>query len=74
MGIFDRFRKKNPAKDEDTDRHYVDSLDYFDEKGKEDNIHCPECEKQRKHVRLVETEGETLECPECHYIHEIRRV
>ncbi len=44
-------------------------LDYFKKKGKDDT--CPECEKQQKHVRLVETEGQ-VECPECHYISRAR--
>jgi rubredoxin len=75
LGILDFFRrrKKNFAVDDnDADRHHVDSLDYFEEK--ESHIHCPECAKAQKHVRLVETEGEDLECPECHYLHEIRRM
>jgi len=40
---------------------------------KEKDVMCPECEKHRKHVKLVETEGKHLECPECHYLHLIRR-
>jgi len=75
MGIRDFFRrKKNPVVDEDVDRHHVDALDYFEEREKEKTIHCPECAKAQKHVLLVRTEGEGLECPECHYIHEIRRI
>ncbi len=34
---------------------------------------CPECEKEQKHVKLLETNGKTMECPECHYIEKIRR-
>lgn len=30
---------------------------------------CPECAKHRKHVKLVETDGKVLECPECHFMH-----
>jgi Zn ribbon nucleic-acid-binding protein len=37
------------------------------------DIMCPECEKAQKHVRMVETDGKTVECPECHYAHIIRR-
>lgn len=29
---------------------------------------CPECAKHRRHVKLVESDGKVLECPECHYI------
>lgn len=74
MGILDFFRgrKKNPAIDEDTERHHTISLDYFEEK--DNYVHCPECAKAQKHVHLVETEGEDLECPECHYLHNIRRI
>ena len=75
MGIlaFFRRRKKDFAvDDDDADRHHVDSLDYFEEK--ESHVHCPECAKAQKHVLLVETEGENMECPECHYLHEIRRM
>ena len=39
----------------------------------EKDVNCPECEKHRKHVKLVETQGKVLECPECHYIHLARR-
>ncbi len=42
------------------------ALDNF-RKTKKD-INCPECEKQRKHVKMVETEGKGIECPECHYL------
>lgn len=75
LGILDFFRgrKKDFAvDDDDADRHHVDSLDYFEEK--ESHIHCPECAKAQKHVLLVETKGEALECPECHYLHETRRI
>jgi len=30
---------------------------------------CPECAKQQKHVKLVESDGRFYECPECHYMH-----
>ncbi len=30
---------------------------------------CPECARHRRHVKLVETDGKVLECPECHYMH-----
>jgi len=74
LGILDSIRrKKNAPVDNDPDRHHVEALDYFKEIEKEDSLHCPECAKARKHVRLVRTEGETMECPECHYLHEIRR-
>lgn len=46
-------------------------LDYF--KKRETDIMCPECEKHKKHVKLVETDGKTVECPECHYTHLARR-
>jgi len=76
LGILDSFRRrrKNPAVDNDPERHHVDALDYFEEDRKSLEIHCPECAKAQKHVRLVETEGENMECPECHYLHEIRRM
>lgn len=45
--------------------------DYF--KKTETDLKCPECEKHRKHVKLVETDGKTYECPECHYVHFVRR-
>jgi len=74
MGVLDFFRrKKTAATDDDVERHHIDSLDYFEEKDREQGIHCPECAKERKHVQLVETEGEDLECPECHYMHKVRR-
>lgn len=76
MGILDSFRrrKKNPVAEDDAERHHVDTFDYFEEKEKSFEIHCPECAKAQKHVHLVETDGETKECPECHYVHEIRRM
>ena len=76
LGILDYFgrRKKNPVVDDDAERHHVDALDYFEEKEKSLDIRCPECAKAQRHVRLVKTEGENLECPECHYMHETRRV
>lgn len=75
MGIRDFFkRKKNPAVDRDVGRHHVDALDYFKEVEQEGFVHCPECAKAQKHVRLVKSEGEELECPECHYLQEIRRI
>ncbi len=45
---------------------------HYSEKVGEDKM-CPECEKHKKHVKLVETDGKTYECPECHYIHLARR-
>ncbi len=75
MGILDRLRrKKNPVVDEDVERHHTEALDYFEESEKENFIHCPECGKENKHVHMVETEGESLECPECHYLMEARRM
>lgn len=47
------------------------TMDYSEKVGKDKM--CPECEKHRKHVKLVETDGKTYECPECHYIHLARR-
>ena len=47
------------------------TLDHSEKVGKDKM--CPECEKHRKHVKLVETDGKTYECPECHYIHLARR-
>ncbi|MEM0342963.1 MAG: hypothetical protein QXJ32_01230 [Thermoplasmata archaeon] len=46
-------------------------LDYF--RKREKDILCPECEKHQKHVRLVETDGKQMECPECHYLHVVKR-
>lgn len=43
------------------------NIDYL-RKGEIDK-ECPECAKHRKHVKLVETEGQVYECPECHYMH-----
>jgi hypothetical protein len=37
------------------------------------DVMCPECEKAQKHVKLVEVDGKTMECPECHYAHLVRR-
>ena len=34
---------------------------------------CPECEKHRKHVKLVEADGKILKCPACNYSHLVRR-
>jgi hypothetical protein len=47
IGILDSFRrrKKNPAADDDSGRHHVEALDYFEEVGKSFEIHCPECAK-----------------------------
>lgn len=72
MGFFDRFRKKKAEpspeqKVKDQKAHYHTALDSFHVR--ETDIACPECEKARKHVHLVETEGKMPECPECHYIH-----
>jgi|GEM_PF-1973102 len=72
LGLFDILRRrKNAASDEDVAKHHAESLDYFEAR---DAIRCPECAKAQKHVLLVETEGEELECPECHYLHEVRRM
>jgi ribosomal protein L37AE/L43A len=49
----------------------MSASDYF-EKIEEDKM-CPECEKHKKHVRLVEAEGKVMECPVCHYTHLARR-
>ena len=49
------------------------SMGILDSFRKRKDIMCPECEKAQKHVKLVETEGKTVECPECHYIHLARR-
>jgi len=46
-------------------------MDYF--KKAEKDIMCPECEKHKRHVKLVEGAGKVIECPECHYIHMARR-
>ena len=62
----DSLKKKNV--DKDADRHYGESLDYFRESEKEGEANCPECAKAQKHVRMVRTEGEEIECPECHYL------
>ena len=47
------------------------TLDYSDKVDKD--LKCPECEKHKKHVKLLETDGKIYECPECHYIHLKRR-
>ena len=47
------------------------TLDYSDKVDKD--LKCPECEKHKKHVKLLETDGKIFECPECHYIHLKRR-
>jgi len=75
MGILSYFRrdKKNPAVDEDAFRHHLDPLDYFEEEEKSLAIHCPECARAQRHSHLVETEGKVMECPECHYLHSVRR-
>lgn len=46
-------------------------FDYF--RKRETDKMCPECEKHQKHVKMVETEGKQMECPECHYLHVARR-
>lgn len=46
-------------------------MDYF--RKTEKDMMCPECEKHKKHVKLVEVDGKTVECPECHYTHLARR-
>jgi|GEM_PF-1551246 len=74
-------KKKTPPAEEDPklaeddpERHYAEPLDYFEEERGEDTLRCPECAKERKHVLLVKTGGEQLECPECHYIRELKRI
>jgi ssDNA-binding Zn-finger/Zn-ribbon topoisomerase 1 len=47
------------------------TLDYLDKREKD--VNCPECEKHKKHVKLVEVEGRVLECPSCHYTHLVKR-
>jgi len=47
------------------------ALDNF--RKSEKDVMCPECEKHKRHVRMVETKGKGLECPECHYLHLTRR-
>ena len=47
------------------------TLDYLDKREKD--VNCPECEKHKKHVKLVEGEGKVLECPSCHYTHLAKR-
>jgi len=69
------FKSKNKKElDDNVDRHHVDALDYFEDTEREEFIQCPECAKEQRHVRLVRTEGENMECPECHYLRETRRV
>lgn len=46
-------------------------LDYF--RKREKDVMCPECEKHKRHVKLVESDGKAMECPECHYQHLARR-
>lgn len=46
-------------------------LDYF--RTRDHDVMCPECEKHKKHVKLVESEGKTMECPECHYLHGLKK-
>ncbi len=76
MALLDRLKKrnKNPVVDEDATRHHADALDYFEDEQKAFTLHCPECAIEQKHVKLVKTKGELLECPECHYLHETRRM
>jgi len=45
----------------------------FDNLKKKKDIMCPECEKEQRHVKLVESDGKSMECPECHYMEKIRR-
>ncbi len=66
-------RKKTAKVEKDPDRKYADSLDYFEEVEEEGSIDCPECKKAQRHVQLVQSDGENLECPECHYMR-VRRV
>lgn len=47
------------------------SKEHLNRTGKD--VMCPECEKHQRHVKLVQSEGRTLECPECHYIPLSRR-
>lgn len=37
------------------------------------DVMCPECEAHRKHIKMKEVDGKTMECPECHYLHLVRR-
>ncbi len=66
-------RKKGAKAESDPDRKYGDALDYFEEVEEERRIDCPECAKAQRHVQLLKSEGETLECPECHYMRNARR-
>lgn len=45
-------------------------LEFFKKKK---DVNCPECEKHQKHVQLKAVDGKTMECPECHYIHMVKR-
>ncbi len=67
-------KRKNPPVEDDADRHHTEPLDIFEEDEKAFSIHCPECARAQKHVILVKTEGENLECPECHYLRLARRM
>lgn len=40
---------------------------------KKKDVHCPECEKEQKHVKMMESDGKTMECPECHFLMRVRR-
>ncbi len=40
---------------------------------KKKDVNCPECEKHQKHINLVAVNGKMMECPECHYIHMMKR-
>ncbi len=71
MGIF---KKKNKKAETNPDRKYGESLDYFEELDEEGMISCPQCAKEQKHVKLVKSEGRQYECPECHYLREVRRI
>jgi hypothetical protein len=71
MGLLDRFRKKKNPPVEEKGAHYHSTLDYLSTR--EEDINCPECAAHQKHVKLKKTEGEQMECPECHYIHMARR-
>lgn len=39
----------------------------------EKDVMCPECAKEQEHVKMVETNGEMMECPKCHYLHLMRK-
>lgn len=51
----------------------VTGMGLLDNLRKKKDVMCPECEKEQRHVRLVETNGKSMECPECHYMEKIRR-